>query len=124
MRVVLKKPSKFCLLRILPISNLGVNSHLPRMLLREILTNGCVTMQWRNEDIVRIKFRLSLVLGAQGRPEEASAIREEIASFLEDIRPVSIRSDYTDEDDMKLLDFEVSIFHGRTAGIWSNGTFW
>jgi hypothetical protein len=124
MRVILKKLSKFCLLSILQISHLGVNSHLPRKLLRDTLTNGCVTMQWQNEDIVRTKFRLSLVVRARERPEEASTILEEIASSLEAIRPVSIQSTYTDEDDMKLLDFGISIFHGRTAGIWSNGTFW
>jgi hypothetical protein len=31
---------------------------------------------------------------------------------------------YTDEDDMKLLDFGVAIFHGRTAGMWSDGKHW
>lgn len=73
---------------------------------------------------MRTKFRLSLVLQAQKRAEEASAILEEIASSLEAIRPESTQLAYSDEDDMKLLDFGVSIFHGRTAGIWSNGTFW
>lgn len=72
---------------------------------------------------MRIKFRLSLVLRAQEKPEEASTILEGIASSLEAIRPVSIRSTYTNENDMKLLDFGVSIFHDRPAGIWSNGTF-
>jgi len=98
---------------------------LSRRLLREIITSGCVTLQWRDEDVVRAKFRLSLVLRAQEKLEEASAIQEEIASSLENIRsPVSVPSNYTNEDDMKLLDFVVSIFHGRTAGIWSNGRFW
>ena len=81
-------------------------------------------MQWRNEDIVRTKFRLSLVLRARERLEEASTILEEIASALETIRSESPQLAYTDADDMKLLDFGVSIYHGRTAGIWSNGTFW
>ncbi len=96
------------------------------MHLRDNLTNSCITSQWRNEDVVRTKFRLSLVLHAQGRLEEASTVRQEIAVSLEGVTPDPLprRPIYTDEDDMKLLDFGVAIFHGRTAGIWSSGVSW
>ena len=76
---------------------------LPRRLLRDIATSGCVTLQWRDEDVVRTRFRLSLVLRAQEKLEEASAIQKEIATSIENIRsPVSVPSNDTDEDDMKL----------------------
>lgn len=32
--------------------------------------------------------------------------------------------EYTDEDDMKLFDDGVILHHGRTTGIWSDGTHW
>lgn len=108
-----------------PRPGCGWLTFLPRTLLREIIANSCISRAWRNEDIVRTKFRLSLVLRAQKKPEEASTILDEIADSLKEARRVSTaREKYTDEDDMKLLDLGVSIFHGRTAGIWSNGTFW
>ena len=70
---------------------------------RDIAPRGSVTLQGRDEDVVRTKFRLSLVLQAQEKLEEASAIQKEIATSLENIRsPVSVPSNYTDEDDMKL----------------------
>lgn len=96
--------------------------HSDRKHLRQILKNGCITMQWRMEDVVRTKFRLSIILRTQNRPVEASATREEIHEYIKNIRLTA--GEYTDEDDMKLLDFEVSIFHGRTTGVWSNGKFW
>lgn len=116
-----------CVLRVLDllqISCLEVTLYLNRNHLREILSNSCITMQWRNEDVLRTRFRLSIVLRAQSRPMEASTLRQEIAKNLEDIRLAFGKQVYTDEDDMKLLDFGVTIFHGRTAGIWSNGTLW
>lgn len=75
---------------------------------------------------MRTKFRLSLVLYAREKLEEASTLRQDIAVSLEDVRPrpVSGNPEYTDEDDMKLLDLGVAIYHGRTAGIWSSGTAW
>ena len=81
-------------------------------------------MIWREEDIVRTKLRLFLVQRAQNRAEEASAMRESIAESLAKIRPLPDLPVFTDEDDMKLLDFNVSMFHGRTAGIWGNGESW
>ena len=81
-------------------------------------------MQWREDDVIRTKFRLSIVLRAQNRPGEAATVRAEIAKAIEDMRSATEKQEFTDKDDMELLDFGVSIFHGRTAGIWSNGTFW
>ena len=76
--------------------------------------------------MVRTKFRLSIVLRASQKMQEATKIKEQIASDLESIRATSpsIQTTYTDEDDMKLLDFGVCLYYGRTAGMWSNGTFW
>jgi hypothetical protein len=91
------------------------------------LTNSCIAPQWRAEDILRTKFRLSLVLSAAGEEKGASERRQEIKASIESLRPKEPPSDhepYTDEDDMKLLDFGVVIFHGRTAGIWSDGRHW
>ncbi|KAK2593959.1 hypothetical protein QQS21_008318 [Conoideocrella luteorostrata] len=94
-------------------------------LLREILTNPCVTIAWRDEDVTRTKFRLLLVLQAQKSEEGVTQIRDEVAPAIQEARrSFPVQSSYTDEDDMKLLDFGVSIFHGRTTGIWSNGIFW
>ncbi len=79
------------------------------------------------EDILRTKFRLSLVLLAAGEERGASERRQKIEASIESLRSEESPSDhepYTDEDDMKLLDFGVSIFHGRTAGIWSDGKHW
>lgn len=80
---------------------------------------------------MRSKFRLSIVLRAQDKVEEAVAVHDEIADHLERLRAAAPKSDaaepppkFTDQDDMKLLDFEVSFFHGRTAGKWSNGKYW
>ena len=81
-------------------------------------------MMWCEEDIVRTKFRLFLVQRAQNRVLEALAIKESIAETLREIRPMPNLSVFTDEDDMKLLDYNVSLFHGRTAGIWGNKESW
>ncbi|KAG8405172.1 hypothetical protein J3458_021849 [Metarhizium acridum] len=115
--------SQYCL--AVCYQNIG-NLEKAEALLKEILTNSCVTMAWRDEDILRTKFRLLLVL--QARKSEEGPIEEihgEIASSVKEARrSLPALSSYTDEDDMKLVDFGVSIFHGRTTGIWSNGIFW
>jgi len=72
------------------------------------LTDSCITPQWRAEDILRTKFRLSLVLSAAGEEKGASERRQEIEVSIESLRPKEPPSDhepYTDEDDMKLLGF-------------------
>lgn len=79
-------------------------------------------MAWRDEDVLRTVFRLLLVLQEQKEENEATEIHDEISPAIQELRqPLAVLSSYTDEDDMKLLDFGMSIFHGRTTGIWSNG---
>jgi len=96
--------------------------------LRENIKNSCVNLQWREEDIGRSKFRLSLVLRATNRPIEAETMRTEAlktreawATALPDLRT---EKEYTDKDDMAMFDFSVTLWHGRTTGIWSDGTRW
>lgn len=100
-------------LDLLQISRPELTLHPNRNYPRDTLANSCVTMEWRNGNVTRTKFRLSILLRAQNRPGEASPMREEIARILEDIRLAFGWPEYRDEDDMKLLGFEVSIFRGR-----------
>ena len=46
------------------------------------LTNSCITPQWRAEDILRTKVRLSLVLSAAGEEKGASERRQEIKTRI------------------------------------------
>ena len=73
---------------------------------------------------MRAKFRLSLVLRAQGKTAEADELRNGIAKYIADMRPPQTDREFTDADDMALLDIGVTMDHGRTAGIWSNGELW
>ncbi|KAJ8132647.1 hypothetical protein O1611_g977 [Lasiodiplodia mahajangana] len=95
--------------------------------LREILRNSTVTEEWRVQDVTRVKFRLYLVLKAQGKQDEAGEILKEIDEYLVQRRgdlPAGTK-EWTDKDDMKLLDDDiVTLDHGRTCGIWSSGEFW
>ncbi|PVH86757.1 hypothetical protein DL98DRAFT_643137 [Cadophora sp. DSE1049] len=89
--------------------------------LREILPLGRVNEGWRPEDITRVKFRLPIVLAAQNRFGEAAKFRAEVEPALSRLRPEGVA---TDEDDIGLLDREVSLNHGRTSKAWSKGSFW
>lgn len=75
-------------------------------------------MQWQNEDVIRTKLRLSIVLPAQNRTRKVSKLRKEIFKTLENIKSASEQSTCIAEDDIKLLHFEVSIFHSRISRIW------
>ena len=96
--------------------------------LREVLANGGqVTEDWREEDVMRVKFRMAVVLRAKGggeAEEEGEKMRREVARYLADKRPLEVGKEFTDADDMELLDVGVTLEHGRTAGIWSNGELW
>jgi hypothetical protein len=85
-------------------------------------------MQWREEDVARSKFRLSLVLRATNRPVEAEVVKAEALKMREvwaDALPdLASKKEYTDKDDMEIFDFSVTLWHGRTTGIWSDGTHW
>ncbi|KAI0101705.1 hypothetical protein GGR51DRAFT_563166 [Nemania sp. FL0031] len=95
--------------------------------LKEILSNSTVTEEWRVQDVTRVKFRLYLVLKAQGKQDEAGEILKEMNAYLVQRRgdlPAGTK-EWTDKDDMGLLDGDiVTLDHGRTCGIWSNGQFW
>ena len=51
---------------------------------------------------------------------EAGKIRADVDQVLRELRPSGSHVEYTNEDDMALLDLNVTINHGRTAGIFSN----
>lgn len=98
--------------------------------LRENLTFECTTMQWRQEDVARSKFRLSLVLQAQNRPSEAGILRREAQTALEDLASASTSEkqgepgDDQDKWEMERFDLMVALWHGRTTGLWSDGEHW
>lgn len=92
--------------------------------LRDILNDSRQTEDWREEDIVRTKFRLSIVLRAQNRHVEAAGIRQDIDAYLSERRGPDTQKGYTDRDDMQLLDYGVTLCHGRTAGIWGTEDRW
>ncbi|KAL1868436.1 hypothetical protein VTK73DRAFT_3675 [Phialemonium thermophilum] len=112
--------SQYCLAVFL--QNLG-NLEDSESNLREILENGHRSDSWVEDDIVRVKFRLSIVLRAQERLEEADKVLDDIKNHVGRLRP-SGSTDFTDADDMALLDWRVTLDHGRTAGMWSNGKYW
>ncbi|KAJ8116525.1 hypothetical protein ONZ43_g4421 [Nemania bipapillata] len=95
--------------------------------LREILRNSTVTEEWRVQDVMRVKFRLYLVLKAQRKQDEAGEVLKEMDEYLVQRRgdlPAG-KQEWTDKDDMELLDGDiVTLDHGRTCGIWSSGEFW
>lgn len=100
-------------------------SYTTRSNLREIVKDNYQTEDWREEDNVRAKFRLSIVLRAQGRNYESDMIRLDVGSYISKRRsPQKAREGYTDADDMELLDYGVTLCHGRTAGIWGKKDRW
>ncbi|KAK0646946.1 hypothetical protein B0T16DRAFT_511487 [Cercophora newfieldiana] len=93
-------------------------------ILREVINNSRIDLQWRAEDLARAKFRLSLVLGALNRRQEAVDLRNEaLTAHKEWEIPLSalpgVDRKYTDKEYMKLFDDGVVLYHGRTTGIWS-----
>ncbi|KAJ2970068.1 hypothetical protein NQ176_g8358 [Zarea fungicola] len=81
----------------------------------------CLSVCYQNVGDLE-SVELLLVLQEQKEENEATEIHDEISPAIQELRqPLAVLSSYTDEDDMKLLDFGMSIFHGRTTGIWSNG---
>ncbi|KAJ8131952.1 hypothetical protein O1611_g1670 [Lasiodiplodia mahajangana] len=101
-----------------------INREASRNHLREILSLGRVTDDWREEDVTRVKFRLSVVLGLQNQPAGAIEMFDEVKAQLDILRASPGTGKLGDPKDMALLDANVSAVHGRTAGIWSNGTMW
>lgn len=95
---------------------------LNRNNLCEVLEHGHQTDDWREEDIVRVKFRLSVILREKNEDVEANKTLKEITSYIVALRAGS--TDFTDADDMALLDWQVTLDHFRTAGVWSNGKAW
>ncbi|PMD52524.1 pfs domain-containing protein [Hyaloscypha bicolor E] len=96
--------------------------------LRQILELSCITLQWREEDLARTRFRLAVVLRAQGRPSEASRLcgqaKDERKKWESEMVDMIGQREFTDRDDMELFDFGVTLWHGRTTGKWSDGTHW
>ncbi|KAI1130879.1 hypothetical protein F5Y10DRAFT_262820 [Nemania abortiva] len=94
--------------------------------LREILRDSELTEEWRIQDVMRVKFRLYLVIKAQGKHGEATHVFDEMKGYLTKRRgDVSEGDKWSDKDIMELLDGDiVTLDHGRTCGIWSNGVYW
>lgn len=99
----------------------------------DILENGVITDTWRLEDVERTKFRLYLVERDLWNINEASRLLCEVQERIYELRISEqhlrilgqhSRKEFTDEDDMALLDANVVSWHGRTAGIWSSGDIW
>jgi hypothetical protein len=103
--------------------------------LSKILELGEVTDTWRLEDIERTKFRLFLVEREVGNVDAANRLLHDVQERIYELRdseqhlsilgPGHNRREFTDADDMALLDANVVSWHGRTAGMWSSGgDFW
>ena len=98
-----------------------------RVNLREILAVDRLHDGWTPEDVTRVKIRLWLVLRAQNRPAEAAKFYVDLAAWRTARGSADHQlkeGDSIDEEDMALLDADVSLAHGRTAGRFSNGLFW
>lgn len=91
-----------------------------------MLENSFLSIQWRVEDMARVKFRLSLVLKALGKSEDAVGIRDEALKMrkeFEDQLP-DMAAPQSDQAEMELFDRTVCLWHGRTTGMWSDGENW
>lgn len=92
-----------------------------------MLEVGTVTDTWREEDVERTKFRLYLVERDLGNADEAARLRAEVQERIKKLRTLEhgleghLKREFTDADDMALLDANVVSWHGRTAGVWSSG---
>lgn len=92
--------------------------------LKDVLDNSEPTEEWRFADVMRVKFRLHIVLKARGQLDEADEVLAEMESFAWRGN-VPEGKQWTDKVDMELLDGDIlTLDYGRTAGIWSNGEFW
>ncbi|KAI0453559.1 pfs domain-containing protein [Xylaria acuta] len=79
---------------------------------------------WHEEDDMRVRFRLSVVLLAQNRPREAAQIRADMDRYLKTICGTFNEINYSDEQILALIEADIPISRGRTTGIWSNGFAW
>ena len=96
-----------------------------RRYLCDILADGSINEEWREEDVARTKLRLSRILQAQGKPTDANNLSAQAEEYLFRRRPtVKLGKGWTDHKFMELLDSDISLSHGRTTGIWSNGVEW
>ncbi|CAI6332469.1 unnamed protein product [Periconia digitata] len=96
--------------------------------LRRTLDNNLQSVQWRNEDLARSQYRLGLVLASMNRPSEAQRMLEEARelqkTWYDDLPEKFKESDVGQDVAMEGFDFGVTLWHGRTTGIFSNGTYW
>ncbi|KAJ8131313.1 hypothetical protein O1611_g2311 [Lasiodiplodia mahajangana] len=92
--------------------------------LRAILSINNPGDGWREEDVMRVRFRLVIVLRKQNRPREADKISIEVDTYLQELRTAADDATLDDESLMAILDANVTISHGRTAGMWNDGTNW
>lgn len=78
--------------------------------------------------MARTRFRLAVVLRAQGRPSEASRLciqaKDERKKWESEMEDRTRQQELTDKIEMELFDFGVTLWHGRTTGKWSDGTHW
>lgn len=110
------------------LSNLVLQLIKHRLCLRTALGDSSIGVQWRQEDVSRLKFRLYLVLKAQSRPTEGTKFKKEVMLTLKEqedsLAGSSLTEQTADREIMELLDSSVSLFHGRTTGAWSDGEYW
>ena len=86
-------------------------------------------MQWRNEDLARAAFRLSLILQRQDRWQQARLF-ENMARGWQSQWVGLIPDDVgrgllpAERAEMARFDYAVYLWHGRSAGIWGVGQYW
>ena len=96
----------------------------PRHFLQETLKHSQLTIQWRIEDVARTQFRLAIVLEEQNRPTGAAAFRAKVLQACEELPHILPRTEGATRElgkDLTRFDSGVSLWHGRTTGIWGNG---
>ena len=92
-----------------------------------MLREGTLTEEWREADVCRVEFRLHLVLQQQGRQAEVDRALAEMQKYLclRMGQPVEEVLQRSSGGTAELSDGDIMTWdHDRTAGIWSNGTFW
>ncbi|KAI0105507.1 hypothetical protein GGR51DRAFT_519598 [Nemania sp. FL0031] len=63
---------------------------------------------WRKEDVMRVRFRLVIVLRKQTRPREADAVRTEVDAYLQELLAAADKTTLDDKSLMATLDANVT----------------
>lgn len=98
--------------------------------LRRVIEHRRFSHAWRQEDLARAQFRLSILLRTQGKPREAAHHEQQAWASMrkwetnlpsQGWEGPSSRTMGDLEQNMRLFDLAVSTWHGRTTGKWSRG---